>query len=354
MKREILVIDPQFERDPEGRGLETLLRAQSGYEHAHARRIFLGHLTVIGGVLVWLTAVHVLESPWREFMLAVYAVIALGFAVSLASEWRWSRRLQGARRALPRTRVLAVALALLFLPAAAHATPSSTLWTWFSPDIQGYKVLHVGVDNYFTVAHTAEDGSGAFATDAGLTMGVLPSQKFQMELGVDLVEPTDDPLYFNGKAGAPEGVLFTGAPTLQLGVALVGTESNATNYNVGYAVIGKTIPGLGRLGVGPYVGNGAVLRDVNGEKENTGFVASFDRGFAPAQDAAGNTFNRFVACADYASGKNALGGGAVGLYYYFHPNVSLVAGPVWFNEAAINGKTKWTVQLDINQALSGK
>ena len=28
--------------------------------------------------------------------------------------------------------------------------------------------------------------------------------------------------------------------------------------------------------------------------------------------------------------------------------LSLLAAPVWFNEEAINGKYKWTLQLDIN------
>jgi hypothetical protein len=52
--------------------------------------------------------------------------------------------------------------------------------------------------------------------------------------------------------------------------------------------------------------------------------------------------------ADYASGKNYIGGGGVGLYYYFTPNISILAGPVWFNDKGINGKMKWTTQLDMN------
>jgi hypothetical protein len=38
----------------------------------------------------------------------------------------------------------------------------------------------------------------------------------------------------------------------------------------------------------------------------------------------------------------------VGLYYYFTKNIDLLTGPVWFNDEGINGKWKWTVQLDIN------
>ncbi len=29
-------------------------------------------------------------------------------------------------------------------------------------------------------------------------------------------------------------------------------------------------------------------------------------------------------------------------------DIDLLTGPVWFNDHAINGQWKWTVQLDIN------
>ena len=128
-----------------------------------------------------------------------------------------------------------------------------------------------------------------------------------------------------------------------------------TNQNVVYGVIGKSVPGIGRISVGPYVGNKKVLVDKNGEKENTGFMAAFDRAFLPTRDAAGNEFSRVVVAADYASGANAIGGGGAGVYYFFTKDISLLTGPVFFNEEAINGKWKWTIQLDINHPkLFGK
>jgi len=57
---------------------------------------------------------------------------------------------------------------------------------------------------------------------------------------------------------------------------------------------------------------------------------------------------KLMLAADYASGENAIGGGGVGLYWFFTPNTSLLVGPVWFNDEVINGKMKWTTQLDIN------
>ena len=218
-------------------------------------------------------------------------------------------------------------------------------------DIQSYGVLHAGVDNYFTLFRKADDGGGMFPTDLGLTLGVLPFDKVRMEVGVDLLESSDYPVYFNAKIGVPEDAFFSGQPTLQVGVFNAGTKSDVTNQNIVYGVIGKSIPGIGRLSVGPSIGNKNVLVDKNGEKENAGFMAAFDRAFLPVKDKEGNEFSRVVFAADYASGKNAIGGGGAGLYYFFTKDISLLAGPVFFNEEAINGKWKWTVQLDINTAL---
>ena len=251
---------------------------------------------------------------------------------------------------LRRTGGIAIAATLLcaVLIGTAGATPSTTYFTPMTPDIQAYKVPHITYDSYFTVFRKADDGAGDFPTDIGLTIGVLPFEKFQLEVGVDLMEPSDYPLFFNAKGGFPEGVLFKGSPALQLGIFGVGTKSDVTNQNIVHLVIGKTIPYVGRLSAGPYIGNSKVLRSSTGDKENAGFMAAFDRGFMPVKDKAGNEFNRLVLAADYLSGKNVVGGGGVGLYYYFTKDIDLLTGPVWFNDEGINGKWKWTVQLDIN------
>lgn len=249
--------------------------------------------------------------------------------------------------------VFSLFLAVL-LSGLAYATPSTTFFTPMTPDIQPYGVLHLGIDDYFTVFRKADHGAGSFPTDMGLTMGVLPFEKIQMEVGVDLLEPSDDPWFFNAKIGAPEGVLFKESPALQVGIFNVGTNDHVTNQDVVYGVIGKTIPGIGgRLSVGPYIGNKDVLRDSEGHKENTGFMVAFDHGFLPVRDKSGDEYNRVVFAADYASGNNAIGGGGFGVYYFFTKDISLLTGPVWFNEEDINGKWKWTTQLDINLSLFG-
>jgi len=249
-----------------------------------------------------------------------------------------------------------VLLSLFLASATAYATPSTTYWTPAVMDIQPYGVLHTGVDNYFTVFRTGKGGASAFPTDAGLTMGVLPFKKLQMEVGIDLLEPMDDPIFFNAKIGTPEDSLFKGSPGLSVGIFNVGTKHDETDQDIVYGVIGKTIPKLGRVHFGPYFGNrdcAGFLGD-NSDNQAWGFMAGYDYGFLPKKDKDGNDFNQLVLAGDYATGKNALGGGGFGVYYFFTKDISLLTGPVWFNDKDINGDWKWTIQLDINSDLHKK
>ena len=229
--------------------------------------------------------------------------------------------------------------------ATAHATPSTTYWTTAVIDVQPYKVWHLGIDNYFTVLKDDPD-AGAFPTDAGLTVGVLPYEKIQLEVGVDLLETMidsstgdDNPLFFNFKFGTPEGSLFPGSPGIAAGMWNIGTESDVTNYNIFHAMVGKTIPQIGRIHIGAYSGNKDLLKSSTGEEEATGFMIGWDRWLVK---------DKFMLAADYASGDNAIGGGGFGLYWFFAPNASMLMGPVFFNDDGVNGEWKWTTQLDVN------
>jgi hypothetical protein len=229
---------------------------------------------------------------------------------------------------------------------SAHATPSSTYWTPCTTDVQPFGKWHITYDSYFTVGRTGTK-KGDFPTDLGLTVGVLPYEKLNLEVGFDLLEPTDDPLFFNAKLGTPEGSLFAGSPALNVGIFNVGTKSGVTDFEIVDFLVGKTLPhDLGRLFAGAYVGSDT-LRSADGDVESIGWMVGYDKGFWPAKQG-DKEFKRFVAAADYASGENAIGGGGVGLYVYFTPDIDLLMGPVWFNDARLNGDLKWTVQLDIN------
>ena len=242
----------------------------------------------------------------------------------------------------------AVVLAVL-IGGAAGATPTTMVWTPCSIDMQAFRVVHLTYDTYTTLGRKGPARGGeAFATDLGLTVGVLPFDAWQMEVGVDWLEPADDPLYFNAKFGAPEGKLFGGAPALQVGVFNAGTKKGVTDQNVADFVTGRSLPaGLGRIHLGGYLGNPRVLRSSAGAKANSGVMAAYDIGFWPAPAAAGG-FNRIVIGADWLSGRNAIGGGAVAVNWCFASNASVLAGPVWFNDAGINGPWKWTTQLAAN------
>ena len=224
--------------------------------------------------------------------------------------------------------------------ATAHATPSTTYWTTAVIDVQPYGVWHLGIDNYFTVTSKgANKAVNDLPTDVGLTVGVLPFEKLNLEVGLDYMEGTNYPLYFNFKFGTPEGALFPGSPGLALGMWNIGTKSDVTNYNIIHGMIGKTIPQIGRVHIRPNPGNKDLLKSSTGEEEATGFMIGWDRWLVK---------DKFMLAADYASGDNAVGGGGFGLYWFFAPNASMLMGPVFFNDDGVNGEWKWTTQLDVN------
>lgn len=229
----------------------------------------------------------------------------------------------------------------------SYATPSTTYWTPCVMDVQSYGVWHITYDSYFTLGKKGEK-KGDLTTDVGLTVGALPFKKLNLELGFDFNEPADEPLMFNGKFGTPESSLFEESPALNAGIFNVGRKKGVNDYNIFDFIVGKTLPfKLGRLHAGYYIGNSKTLRSSAGEKENEGYMVGYDYGFFPVKDEKGE-FNKFVLAGDYASGKNAIGGGGVGIYVYFTRDIDLLMGPVWFNDHGINGGTKLTVQLDIN------
>lgn len=228
-----------------------------------------------------------------------------------------------------------------------EATPSTTYWTTCTTDIQPEGILHIGVDNYFTVFNRRGHGS-FFNPDVGLTYGLFNWCDLAAEVGIDYLGGADDPLFFNTKIGMAEDKLFSKAPAWNVGIYNIGTRTRGfgrTNQNIVDIIFGKTLPdciGGGNLYIGAFSGSKAM------GKNRQGWMVGFIRNFCKEKDCEGKEFYKWVFAADYASGKNTIGGGGAGMYYYFTPDISLLTGPVFFNDAKINGKWKWTVQLDIN------
>jgi len=271
----------------------------------------------------------------------------------------------------------------LLVEGTVFATPSTTYWTPATTDVQPFNVWHIGVDNYFRLSRTTEEGAvnaggqfDSFSTVVGLTVGVLPFEKLNLEVGIDGLFPgtrthpaltsIGRSLLFNAKLGIPEGALANWSPALNVGIFNVGVKSEVTDMNIVDFLVGKTLGPFGRLHAGGYYGNPgsalmheggckpgnpgivACIPGASGELDNAGGLVGYDYGFWKVKDKEGNEYNKWVFAADYASGKNFIGGGGFGIYHFFTKDISLLTGPVWFNDHIINGQWKWTVQLDIN------
>lgn len=253
-------------------------------------------------------------------------------------------------RGLSHKLVLGSLCVLLMTAQNAYSTSSTTFWTPMTIDIQSFGVPHIGIDNYFRSTGASSDG--AFPTDfTSPTIGFLPWNKIQGEVGTDYFANTPHPWLFNFKIGSPESSFFKKQPAFEIGTFLLAkkTSTSRTDYDVIYGVVGKSFRKLGRVSAGPYAGNHKTLVSSNGQPANTGYMIAFDHAFAPVKDAnGGDVFNRYVFAIDYASGKNYIGGSGGGLYIYFTKDLSLLVGPTFFNDKGTNGSWKWSTQLDIN------
>src|SRR5437867_6144506 len=279
--------------------------------------------------------------------------------------------------------IIPIVFLSLLVEGTVFATPSTTYWTPATSDVQPFNVWHITYDSYFRLYQTAEVGqpptqSTGFSTDVGLTVGVLPFEKLNLEVGIDGLFPgtrtspalrsIGNSLLFNAKFGTPEGAFFgSWFPALNVGIFDVGTQAQVTNMNIVDFIVGKTLGPFGRIHAGGYYGNpdSALMREggckpapanpvlaclpgASGKLDNSGALVGYDYGFWPVKDKAGNEYNKWVFAADYASGKNFIGGGGFGIYHYVTKDIDLLTGPVWFNDHVINGQWKWTLQLDIN------
>jgi hypothetical protein len=244
--------------------------------------------------------------------------------------------------------VLVLGLVLL-TGTASFATPSTQIWIP-STDVQPYMKWHLGFDLYVKVRGTSPTAREANVVNNGLTVGVLPFEKIQLEVGVDLrhygVEPADsNPVYFNAKLGTPEGSLFSGSPALAIGGYDFGTKSFdslaafGTDYNIVYALAAKSFGALGRISAGYYEGNDKLLLDKNGLKDENGMLASWDRTMSEVSD-------KLWLAVDYMSGQNSYGALSYGAAWKFAPNVGVILGYDRYNNR--NYKPTYTLQVDID------
>ncbi|MCX7991907.1 MAG: hypothetical protein N2999_07740 [Proteobacteria bacterium] len=235
-----------------------------------------------------------------------------------------------------------IILGVVFLSRFASATPSTQIWIP-SPDIQAYKVFHLGFDTYMKTEKQSSGTREPSIINNGVTVGVLPFEKIQAEIGIDQrvvgAEPYDsNPLYFNFKVGTPEDSLFKGSPAIAVGGYDFGTKSDLTDFNLMYAVLGKTF-GIGRFCVGYFVGNDKLLLDSNGKKDNEGILLSWDRTMKEISD-------KLWVAVDYQGTKSGYGALSAGIAWKFADNVSVIFGYNVYNND--NYKPTATIQVDID------
>jgi long-subunit fatty acid transport protein len=224
------------------------------------------------------------------------------------------RSLRGAAAALAVT---------LTLAGPGLATPTTNVWNP-STDVQAKGVPHLGVDVYFSTFANVTRPYAA-PVDVGLTYGLGHG----FEVGVDVFEPSVNPLVFNAKWGYPER---GDGPAFAVGIQGVGTHET-TQSNIVYGLVAKSFREVGRFTLGGYVGHANVIGS-----DNAGVIAAWDKAFS----------SKWWASVDYASGQNAYGALSGGVAYKFAPNVGVVFGYVFFNESDFFPNDAATVQVDID------
>lgn len=248
-----------------------------------------------------------------------------------------------------RTIILAAALTLS-AATAALATPSGQIWIP-STDAKGFKEVNISIDNYVRFSSASDAGANYF--NAGVTAGVLPFEKFKMEIGVDFLTDglqgsdsigSKHPIYFNFKGAIVEDAFFKGMPAIAAGMYGIGSFDRGvagnTMANVAYGLVAKTFPVVGRISAGGYNGAEKNL----GHKYNTGLLLSWDRTISEISD-------KLWMSVDYMGGNNYYNALSAGASWAFTPNVSVLVGANFYNafqKTLYGGKPTFTTQLDIN------
>jgi hypothetical protein len=83
------------------------------------------------------------------------------------------------------------------VPLTAFATPSTTYWAPSVATCQARTVPHITYDTYYAKP-------AAYPIDTGVTIGVLPFDKLQAEVGYDTLFPGNNPTHYQSAGTSPE------------------------------------------------------------------------------------------------------------------------------------------------------
>ncbi|MDD4981070.1 MAG: hypothetical protein PHC54_07450 [Candidatus Omnitrophica bacterium] len=249
---------------------------------------------------------------------------------------------------------------------SAYATPSTHIWVP-STDIQPYKKIHITADNY---TPTTGKGTNADNYDQhnyvqqvyGLTFSLLsdkpeknllgkfwdPLGKVMAEIGFDYKKGLGSfydstPWYFHFKFGLAEGAYFKNMPAFAVGCYDMGTRPHRTNNNVWYFKAAKTASlgkfNLGRFSAGYFRGNGRLLRDKNGLRDNGGLLLAWERTIPEINE-------RLWLCVDYQGTQSSYGAINYGFAWKFTHNISAILGYDIYNNRNLTDAI--TFQLDVD------
>ena len=265
--------------------------------------------------------------------------------------------------------VFSAALSCAVIVGTAYATPSTQIWIP-STDIQPYKTVHLNIDSYVRTKAEGSDPNRQTGVPSnqnlppvyliGPTFGVLPFEKIQAEVGFDLIYGGSNtgfgldkyPAYGHFKIGMPEDNVWK--PAVAVGMYNIGTKSGdarkgelATNQDLAYGLVAKTLPVVGRLSAGYFFGNKKVLvtdeKDASGnfKSDEKGVLLSWDRTMTEISD-------KLWFAVDYQGSKSALGAFSFGASWAFAKNVSVILGYDVYNNKKVAGQNTATIQVDIN------
>lgn len=239
---------------------------------------------------------------------------------------------------------LPVACCLLFVT-CCYATATTHVWSP-STDVQPYKKWHLTSDFYVPTESNSAGARPSTITNFGLTVGVLPFEKLNAEVGFDHKSGygnlDDYPWYFNTKVGIPENAYGKFFPALAIGIYDVGTKENKTASNIIYAKAAKTFSAgglsLGRVSLGGFRGDEDIL--LHGDKrDNKGLLFAWERPMPEISD-------KLWLCVEYQGTRSSYGCWNAGFSWKFADNVSTIFGYDFYNDKDL--ADTYTVQIDID------
>jgi hypothetical protein len=259
-----------------------------------------------------------------------------------------------------------VILLLVATVGIAQATPTGQIWIP-STDTQAYLTGRFEIDNYFRASGT-KNATGLGSRDPnimglGITAGVLPFKKLQMEVGFDYLvtasDPNDQhPWSGNFKLATPEDSLFTFSPALAVGlyngrpakdIATQDAPNVNSGQNIVYVLVAKTVPpfgsfpSLGRFSGGYYRGAKRALVDNSdpslAKPANDGVLLSWDRIMSEVN-------NKLWFGVDYQGGDNVTGAFSFGASWNFTDSIQLLLGYDMYNKKSLAGSNTFTTQMN--------